>query len=519
MQAIILAAGMGKRLGDLTHDNTKCMIKVNGVTLIERMLYQLDKENLKRIVIVIGFEGLKLKNFIYTLNITTTIEFIENQIYDQTNNIYSLFLAKEKLQTDDTILLESDLIFEDSLLKGLIHADYSSLALVAKFESWMDGTVVTIDEDDNIKRFITKNQFNFDEVSTYYKTVNIYKFSQQFSITHYIPFLEAYSKALGNNEYYEQVLKVITLLEKPVIKALRLENESWYEIDDIQDLDIAESIFANDEEKLKRIQSRYGGFWRYPSLIDFCYLVNPYFPSAKLKAEIKANFDRLIGEYPSGMKVISLLAAKYFGIKQDYICVGNGATELIKSIMGKITGKIGICYPTFEEYPNRNSENEFVRFIPQNENFTYNVSDLINFFSNKSIKSLLLINPDNPSGNYINKEELLLILNWTRSNNINIIVDESFVDFTNDFEKNSIITNQVLIEYPQLIVIKSISKSYGVPGLRLGIVASSNSSFIEYIKKDVAIWNINSFAEFYLQIFGKYEMEYIKACKLFIKYE
>jgi choline kinase len=347
MQAIILAAGMGKRLGELTQSNTKCMIRVNGITLIERMLHQLDRLKLNRIVIVVGYEGIKLLNFISTLNISTPIEFIENPIYKKTNNIYSLFLAKEKLREDDTILCESDLILEDTIFEKLVKAKYPNLTVVSKYESWMDGTVVTLDELDNIKNFIPANHFKFGEISHYFKTVNVYKFSASFSDTHYIPFLEAYSKALGHNEYYEQVLKVITLLEKPEIKALRLSHEKWYEIDDIQDLDIAESIFADDNEKVTKLQNRYGGYWRYPSILDFSYLINPYFPTEQLKAELKANFDRLITNYPSGIHINSLLASKLLNIKEEYICVGNGAAELIKILMDSFTGKFGVIYPTF----------------------------------------------------------------------------------------------------------------------------------------------------------------------------
>ena len=90
MQGLILAAGMGKRLKELTQNNTKCMVKVNGQTLIERALTQLDKFNLSRIVLVVGYEGQKLINYVSTLNIKTPIEFVDNPIYDKTNNIYSL---------------------------------------------------------------------------------------------------------------------------------------------------------------------------------------------------------------------------------------------------------------------------------------------------------------------------------------------------------------------------------------------------------------------------------------------
>ena len=114
MQAIILAAGMGKRLGDLTKNNTKCMVEVNGVRLIDRFISQLSKFKLNRLVIVVGYEGQKLIDYIgHRYDDGLKIEFIHNPIYDKTNNIYSLALAKDALCEDDTILLESDLIFED----------------------------------------------------------------------------------------------------------------------------------------------------------------------------------------------------------------------------------------------------------------------------------------------------------------------------------------------------------------------------------------------------------------------
>ncbi|WML41242.1 aminotransferase class I/II-fold pyridoxal phosphate-dependent enzyme [Neobacillus sp. OS1-2] len=515
MQSIILAAGMGKRLKELTNNNTKCMVKVNEVTMIERTLKQLDRLHLSKIVIVVGYKGDELIDFISTLHIETPIDYVHNDIYDKSNNIYSLFLAKDYLLKEDTLLLESDLIFEDAVLNKIVEDPYPSLALVAKYESWMDGTVVTLDGDNNIKNFLGKKDFNYEDIQNYYKTVNIYKFSKEFSTTHYVPFLEAYSKALGNNEYYEQVLKVITLLDKPEIKASILGDESWYEIDDVQDLDIAESIFTTSaEDKLKKISSRYGGYWRYPGLIDFCYLVNPFYPSPRLLDEIKANFDRLVIDYPSGMGVNSLLAAKYFGLKKEHVVVGNGAAELIKSLMERLPGKIGMANPTFEEYPNRKRPEDVVPFYPTNNNYSYTASDLIDFYEDKDISVLLLINPDNPSGNYIEKADVLHLARWAENKGITFIVDESFVDFA-DEEAATLLDGTVLNSYPKLIVIKSISKSYGVPGLRLGVLAAHDQELIDFIKKDVAIWNINSFGEFYMQIFEKYKSDYETAMRRF----
>ncbi len=508
MQAIILAAGMGKRLKELTQNNTKCMVKVNGITLIDRMLHQIDQKKLTRIIIVVGYKGQKLVDYIGTLHIKTPIVFIHNKIFFKTNNIFSLSLAKEWLCKEDTLLFESDLIFDNSVLDSIIDDPRETLALVDKYESWMDGTCVKLGDDDSIESFIPGKKFKFEEIKDYYKTVNIYKFSKHFSQTHYVPFLEAYQAALGQNEYYEQVLRVITMLDVPEIKAKRLTGQRWYEIDDIQDLDIAESIFTpDDSEKVSLLQNRYGGYWRYPNLLDFCYLVNPYYPPERLKNEIKSNFDVLISNYPSGMRVNSLLAAKNFGIRQENILVGNGAAELIKSLMQHISGNIGYIRPTFEEYPNRYDNNSTIVFTPINNDYSYSADDLIAFFDNKNIQNIILINPDNPSGNYIPKNELLKLIHWAKDKKIKIVIDESFVDFANE-ENSSIIEQKLLLKNPHLYVIKSISKSYGIPGLRLGILASGDRKTIETLKKDVAIWNINSFGEFFLQIEEKYVSDY-----------
>ena len=517
MQAIILAAGMGKRLGELTKNNTKCMLEVNGVSLIDRVLTQLSDLTLSRVIIVIGYKGENLRNYIGNEYKGLKIEYIDNPIYDKTNNIYSLSLAKKELQEDDTLLIESDLIFDDALFPMIVNNSYPNLALVAKYESWMDGTMVCIDGDYNIVNFVPKEAFRYENVDAYYKTVNIYKFSREFSTNEYVPFLEAYSRVMGNNEYYEQVLRVLTLLNSCTLKALPIQNEKWYEIDDVQDLDIAETLFSCNETKYEEYHKRYGGFWRFPKLLDYCYLVNPFFPSKRMKDELRANFDTLLTEYPSGMYVNSLLAGKYFGIKQEFVVVGNGAAELIKIVMEEHTGdKVGVIFPTFYEYPNRLHSGQIVAYIPQNANFGYTADDLINFYVDKSISLLLLINPDNPSGNFISKQDVLRLASWCKDMNIRLLVDESFVDFTIGYTDNSLLHNDILMQYPSMMVIKSISKSYGVPGLRLGIFASADIDLIARIKKEVSIWNINSFAEFYMQIYGKYENDYAKACQKFV---
>ena len=331
MKAIILVAGMGSRLKALTKDNPKCMVKVNGETLIERVLSQLDKCNLEEIILVLGYKKEVLKEYINNLKIKTKVSYIDNDIYDKTNNIYSLYMAKEEMLKNDILLLESDLIFDDSILKNLTADSNKNMAVIASYEPWMDGTCVKLDSENNIIDFVTSKKFDFNNTKDLYKTVNIYKFSKEFNKC-YIKFLEAYLSSNGENQYYETVLETMINVLPNKLKGFVLnDNQKWYEIDDKQDLDIAESIFSSDDEKLKKLQVRYGGYWRYPKLKDFCYLVNPYFPPKKMVDELKMNFETLLIQYPSGLKVNNLLASKYFNIKEEYILVGNGAAELIKS--------------------------------------------------------------------------------------------------------------------------------------------------------------------------------------------
>nr|WP_321305648.1 aminotransferase class I/II-fold pyridoxal phosphate-dependent enzyme [uncultured Sphaerochaeta sp.] len=509
MQAIILAAGMGKRLKELTKNNTKCMVSVNNETLIERVLRQLDALHLDRIILVVGYKGEMLTQYVHALHIKTPVVFVTNSVFNKTNNIYSLYLAKEYLSEDDTLLLESDLIFEDGVLEKMLQHQEPNLVLVAKYESWMDGTVVTLDDKQRITGFLDKKQFRFCDTSTYYKTVNIYRFSKEFSNSHYIPFLEAYSKALGNNEYYEQVLKVIALLDEPKIKAMVLDKERWYEIDDIQDLDIAQCLFEPDaKRRFEKINSRYGGFWRFPNLLDFCYLVNPYFPPAKLVDEMKVSFDILLRQYPSGQNVNNLLAANYYGLHPENVLVGNGAAELIKALIERTIGKIGMMSPSFDEYRNRAKDDQLSIFPITSQDFSYTAKDIIKFYAHTELEMLLLINPDNPSGNYISEADVLAMVEWAESRNILLVVDESFSDFADVSEPTSLLDQEVLDTHKNLIVIKSISKSFGVPGVRLGVLATSNENVLSDTASELSIWNINSFGEFFLQIWNKYRRDY-----------
>jgi histidinol-phosphate/aromatic aminotransferase/cobyric acid decarboxylase-like protein/choline kinase len=438
------------------------------------------------------------------------IEYISNDVYRKTNNIYSLYLAREHLMMDDTVLLESDLIFEERIIKDLLRNPEPTLAVVAPYESWMDGTVVQISKTGAISSFIPRKFFDYNEKESYYKTVNIYKFSREFSRNCYVPFLDAYSRAMGSNEYYEQVLRVIATLDTHELKAMVLSDHRWYEIDDIQDKDIAETIFCETaSERLSLIGRRYGGYWRFPRMLDFCYLVNPYFPTEQMQNEIRAYFTDLLTGYPSGLNVQNLLAGKLFNVEAAHILAGNGAAELIHALAGAEGGKIGVIYPTFNEYPECFGEDRVVPFVPGS--FGPSAGELLSFAG--QCDALVLINPDNPSGAYIPSRDIMAVLESLKGRNRRLILDESFIDFCDTEEDPSFLKQAVLDRFPNLVVIKSLSKSYGIPGIRLGVLASSDTELIAKIRRRIPIWNINAFGEYFLQIIGKYQKDYAASCR------
>lgn len=512
MQAIMLAAGKGSRLGKYTKNNTKCMLDVHGETLLERAIDALLEAGIKDFILVLGYKKDNVKKFIKEkeLDKKINITYVDNDMYDTTNNIYSLYLAKDYLIQDDTILLESDLIYDKSIIKKLVNSKYESAALIAKYEEWMDGTVVKLNDDNTINSFVERKDFNYDDVDSYYKTVNIYKFSKEFSERFYLPFLESYIKAYGNNDYYELVLKVISELKDTNLYGLPLTNELWYEIDDCQDYDIVKAMFApSTRERLELFHKRFGGYWRFNGIKDYCYLVNPYFPTEAMINKMKYFYNELLFNYPSGQSIERICASRMFdNVSEDNIIIGNGAAELINNLRYIVGKKIALTIPSFNEYVRCFPNNDITYINSKDDNYRLSLNKLKETLN--KVDTLIVISPDNPSGSHLKYGEVIELLDMAKEMDKQVIFDESFIDFAND--SYTLINDDILNKYPNLIVIKSISKSYGVPGLRLGVLASGNYEYLDIINRNMPVWNINSFAEYFLQIFLIYKKDYVYGC-------
>lgn len=517
MQALILADMKKSSMNCLTRYDPDCMIQIDGISIIERMLKQLDKKKVSKVIIVVGHNKEKIIGAISDLNLKAEIVILENDSCEETGSMYSLFLATDHLLLDDTVILNAQMIVEDSVLESVLNEKEECNVLVDTDKNWMTGETVSIGDDKRVLSFGKKKISNAYSSIASYKMVGICKFDRKFAEKYYIPVLETMINVLGDSLDYSAPLNVIAMSEDVEIRALYIGNAHWREINNIEDINQATILFSKDKKSVAdKMLGSWGGYWRYPEYLDYYYLVTPYYPPCELVEELQNNFKALLEQYPSGMRVNAELAASAFGISPENIIVGNGAAELIKSMMGFIKGKTGFVRPTFDEYPNRYTEIETINYLVESEDFSYSASDLIEYFDKTNISNLVLVNPDNPSGNYIPKGDMMRLISWAGDKGIKVIIDESFVDFSDEID-SSLIDQETLSRYPNLYVIKSISKSYGVPGLRLGVLASGDKKLISWMKTDVSIWNINSFAEFYMQICGKYRGSYVKSLEKFRK--
>ena len=270
-----------------------------------------------------------------------------------------------------------------------------------------------------------------------------------------------------------------------------------------------------EKSSLSFISSLYGGYWNY-DLLDFCYMINPYFPPEEMLDEIVSNFIPLSKSYPSNNWHISSLLSENLNIDPSNIVVGNGASELISAMSHLFIRNLTIPVPTFDEYPNRlKIQGKDVSYFEiDKKGFSLNPDSFVEFVKTSTSNAALIIQPNNPTGQLVSKKGMKYLLDELANLDL-VIVDESFIDFVSSEKNPSVL--ECINDYENLIVIKSLSKVYGIPGLRLGYAASGNVITMSALRKELPIWNVNSFAQYFIQLLGNYRKEYEHSCRRVIE--
>ena len=409
------------------------------------------------------------------------------------------------------MLLESDIFFERLMLDRLFSSGINSTAAVARHQSWMSGTVVSIDKNGNIQALLetSRQGANFD-YSKVFKTINIYLLRRKFLTDQFVPRLEASISAGDVNQYYEVILHATTYGQQHDIAALVCDGIKWFEIDDENDRMRAEYMFASQEKRYEIVSSEYGGYWRY-GFTDHTYLYNLYFPPEGVFAYMRDNVYDLIESYPVGQDSLAGLLGILTNQPAQQIVVGNGAAELIKIISGHLFNQIIIPVPSFNEYTNAAPEGIVNSFALKPPSFQLDVDEFAAEAHRCKADLAVVVSPNNPTSLLVPKSDLMHLARELARHGCLLIVDESFIDFVENRDQSTL--EREVAQQENLAILRSMSKAYGICGLRLGYLLTANQGLASAVRKEVPIWNINGFAEAFLRILPRYSREFTESCR------
>jgi choline kinase len=241
MQAVILAAGRGTRLRPVTDHCPKCLVEVQGKPILQYQLEGLCDAGVRECVIVVGYRAAQVRNFFGARFRDVGITYVENEIFDSTNNIYSLWLALQEI-TGDLLLLEGDLVFEPSLLIDLLGAPYENMAVVDRFQPFMNGTVILAHEDVASAIVLMRDQPAGFDYGSALKTVNIYKFSCQAVSDELMPTIGDYVSRGLTDYFYEIAISRAIARGAIQLHVLRTGHRLWTEVDTEDDLRKAKAL-------------------------------------------------------------------------------------------------------------------------------------------------------------------------------------------------------------------------------------------------------------------------------------
>ncbi|WP_227807472.1 pyridoxal phosphate-dependent aminotransferase [Lutibacter profundi] len=268
--------------------------------------------------------------------------------------------------------------------------------------------------------------------------------------------------------------------------------------------------YRTQTEKYTYVSKQHGGYYRH-NFADHAYLYNLYFPPKAVFTHLKENIEDLVLNYPMAQDALAELIGNIINQPSERIVVGNGAAEIIKILSGSLAKKIIVPVPSFNEYVNAAPEGCVVEFPLEFPSFQLNVDK----FAAEAIKVgadiAVVVTPNNPTSLLVPKTDLIRLAKKLEKHNCMLIVDESFLDFTDNKEQISL--EQNIAEYPNIAILKSMSKAYGICGLRIGYLLTANVEFAEAVRKGIHIWNINGFAEEFLRILPKYNQEFKDSCE------
>ena len=510
-RALILAAGRGNRLQPLTADIPKCLVEIGGESLLERALRALASQDVVEAVIVVGYKGGVIRDRLGSRFAGIDIRYVEAPDYATTNNIRSLWDARDYLD-QDLLLLEADIAFDPTVIASLLNNPGNSIA-VAPYHRTLSGTVVRRDSHGRVTEFTLgadqDKRFNTNHT---FKTVNIYLLREKLLRKEILPRLCRAIDAGQVQDYYESIFRDCvddkTLVD---LAAIDVSASRWCEIDDDRDRDAAEFLFMERDAQFDYIQQLHGAYWRY-GFTDHSYLYNMHFPPAEMFDVFQANLREIVTNYPVAQPQLARLVADWTGADPEHLAVANGAAELIKVVGNQFAQRLTIPTPSFNEYEEVIAEDRLNRFPLDPTTFELDVDAFAESAIRWKSDAAVIVTPNNPTAVSVSSDDVLRLARRLQERDCRLFVDESFIEFSRAGTAASV---ETMVEaHPNLVVIKSMSKVFGIAGLRLGYLLSADREFIDAVRGCLPIWNINGLAEEFLRTVGRYRKEFSESCDM-----
>lgn len=511
-RAVILAAGIGARLMPNTSDSPKCLVAVNGVPLLCHTLGGLAAAGVREVVVVVGHEGQQVRSRVGTSFASMAVRYVEAPRFQTTNNICSLWEAREFCD-QDVLLLEGDVIFDPEMLTHLQEFSGSSMA-VAPHHSSLSGTVVRRDSQGYVTAFaLSEDQRATFDFSDTFKTVNIYLLRATHLKSDILPELERQIAEGNVHTFYESIFRdLVARGSLSDLLAIDVSANRWYEIDTHRDLEVAEFLFLDRDAQFERMQELHGSYWRY-GLADHAHPgLNPYFPPPAMMETLREELLDITRSYPVGQKELARLVGNWTGAVAEGIAVGNGASELIKVLGDHFVDRLAIPVPTFNEYENVMPPGRIERFPLQPPAFDLDVDAFAESVVASKSDLAVVISPNLPTARSTPQPKIIALAERLAKNGCRLVVDESFIDYSSAGAGGSVST--LTAAHSNLVLIKSMVKVFGVPGLRIGYLLSSDREFVAAVRSRLPIWNVNGLAEAFLRQVGTHRAEFEASCAL-----
>lgn len=490
---MILAAGIGRRMRPLTATTHKGLLEVAGVSLLSGLVAQLLRVGAREVVVVTGHCAAEVEAHLRAAHKDVVFSFVHNERFHETNNIFSLALAFEHLVraddgTHDPILVvEADLVVEPAVFDRLMAAPHPNVALVDRFHSGLDGTVVSISDDLITAVFPSHRQHAGFDFSDKYKTLNIYRFAHDFVVGPLHRLVSYYARSIDANCFYEIIIGVLIALQREPIHAVVLQGERWAELDDPLDLAAARFVFEPASRAAILGQS-HGGWWSH-DVKDHAYLRNLYFPTGAMLSELRHQLPALVHNYGSAQRALREKLSWALLVDDAPLRVWNGASEAFPVLARHAGGRrVFVPTPTFGEYPRAFPDAHGYVDVP---GVGVDVDALAARLRPGDL--VALVTPNNPTGSVVPAAQVYAL---ARAHpDVEFVVDESFIDFCDDPGVLPLLAREGAGAPQNVIVLKSLSKCWGMPGLRLGFTFATSAAWNARVDRELPIWNVNSIAE------------------------